>query len=650
MIRGYCLLQRPVLWPRRGYASKSKELQKSSRKKKIRRKQEIDKLRERIRLSSHRNVHNHSTNLEDASKYNPLPKYCSPNSEIPGLCHNLDRVLFSPGVHYMQDPRTRKYNFSPDLKEIPSIDDFRFDLIAGFVPPNKDPLMVKIGEEINASSNENQKSIKYFSSTSSMTNTLKHFHMLLSNYRPCHTSNFSKEFSSTTEFSKSTRCAAFTVVAPKGGGILSVGADRSTDTEIALSLLGHELELMLTAETKEFQKFLKHSDSEEAPAPLPNNYQYARIGSFLMRSQSDAKSDMLPGTGIFDLKTRAVCAVRHDINYNNYHLTNYEIVRNTGLYESFERELFDLVRTGLWKYSMQARIGNMDGIFIAYHNMRRFFGFQYLPTTEIDHIFHGYDGPRKSKQNYDDVVNDFGNHWQTKREALSSFMADFEFRVSMEMWQAVLDLVTKETNHRPFRLITKCDRNILGTYLDVVATVVDEDMLKNLSTLGDDIVTLDKEDLAATQKDELPMERIIRLAESRSLQHKRMLSLNKDILDSTLGDPSKCLMFRITATHYFNGKLFRGKYPTPPLDILDEHQHNTWEVRYNINRIYNRRKIRRCYNRYVTEAASSLQDHPVNRENTEKAYMDQKASPLQRLLRAYSAKSEKRKKLYGANQ
>lgn len=54
---------------------------------------------------------------------------------------------------------------------------------------------------------------------------------------------------------------------------------------------------------------------------------------------------------------------------------------------------YDLVRSGMLKYrcvalrtgnvadhpSLQARIGNMDGIFVAYHNTRRMFGFQYLP-------------------------------------------------------------------------------------------------------------------------------------------------------------------------------------------------------------------------------------------------------------------------------
>jgi hypothetical protein len=28
---------------------------------------------------------------------------------------------------------------------------------------------------------------------------------------------------------------------------------------------------------------------------------------------------------------------------------------------------------------MQVRIGDMDGIFLAYHNTARMFGFQYLP-------------------------------------------------------------------------------------------------------------------------------------------------------------------------------------------------------------------------------------------------------------------------------
>lgn len=46
-------------------------------------------------------------------------------------------------------------------------------------------------------------------------------------------------------------------------------------------------------------------------------------------------------------------------------------------------------RSAFLKYSLQVRIGQMDGIFVAYHNTRRIYGFQYLPLKEMDRILHG---------------------------------------------------------------------------------------------------------------------------------------------------------------------------------------------------------------------------------------------------------------------
>lgn len=37
-----------------------------------------------------------------------------------------------------------------------------------------------------------------------------------------------------------------------------------------------------------------------------------------------------------------------------------------------------MTRSAFLKYSMQVRIGDMDGIFVAYHNTARIFGFQYI--------------------------------------------------------------------------------------------------------------------------------------------------------------------------------------------------------------------------------------------------------------------------------
>lgn len=41
------------------------------------------------------------------------------------------------------------------------------------------------------------------------------------------------------------------------------------------------------------------------------------------------------------------------------------------------------------RYSLQARIGNMDGVLVAYHNTSRIFGFQYVPLEEMDERLYG---------------------------------------------------------------------------------------------------------------------------------------------------------------------------------------------------------------------------------------------------------------------
>lgn len=69
--------------------------------------------------------------------------------------------------------------------------------------------------------------------------------------------------------------------------------------------------------------------------------------------------------------------------------SGYLIQYNNGFYESFEREYYDLIRSAFLKYQFQARIGNMDGVFVAYHNTARIFGFQYVPLVEMDHRLFG---------------------------------------------------------------------------------------------------------------------------------------------------------------------------------------------------------------------------------------------------------------------
>lgn len=113
-----------------------------------------------------------------------------------------------------------------------------------------------------------------------------------------------------------------------------------------------------------------------------------------MRSQLDCIDDSLPGTGVFDLKTRAISAIRHDVhNYMNY--LDVGLATLTGRRGSFEEEYFDMIRAAFLEYSFQVRIGNMDGIFVAYHNTARIFGFQYVSLDEMDQCLFGTAGAGK---------------------------------------------------------------------------------------------------------------------------------------------------------------------------------------------------------------------------------------------------------------
>jgi hypothetical protein len=61
-------------------------------------------------------------------------------------------------------------------------------------------------------------------------------------------------------------------------------------------------------------------------------------------------------TSIFDLKTRATNPVRINVGQYFNHL-DYRITRMRGLFQSFEREWYDMARSGFMKYAFQLRIG-----------------------------------------------------------------------------------------------------------------------------------------------------------------------------------------------------------------------------------------------------------------------------------------------------
>jgi hypothetical protein len=308
-------------------------------------------------------------------------------STVPKLCHGLDRVLFNPGIHYLRDPRTNVYNYDPFLRNLCQPDEFNFDTIPKFIPPSQDTNLHKAAVKYSS---------KFVSSTSSIAPSMSHFYFLISRLKPMNLSNrFTGEFEDEPQtFTQMCRSPVGVHLRPhnlneSGVMIRSVVTEKSIKEDekpTVLMQLGNVMEKLLTHSKTDFESMLKGT-LKPFLSKAEETYNYLQTSNFLLRSQLDCHDPRLPKKS-FDLKTRATLPIRMDVNnYRDY--LSYKLHRPYGLYESFEREFFDLCRSALLKYNFQVRIGDMDGIMIAYHNTAEIFGFQYLTRAEMDEILYG---------------------------------------------------------------------------------------------------------------------------------------------------------------------------------------------------------------------------------------------------------------------
>jgi hypothetical protein len=335
------------------------------------------------------------------------------------LAYGLDRVLFNPGVYMLQDPRSKVYNFDPYLSKIMPLNEFDFGALQRYVTSSKDSTLNQLAAKLGK---------KYSGSTSSMTSMLGHFHFLISNWRPVSSRHLSKSFPlDYTSFNLISRAPAATFLHLRDG-VYSIDADKEHDSANILSMLGKSMEKLLTLNKDDFERY-RHANSAQITEEERNAaeaYHFSTLGDFLMRSQLDATDPRLPGTGMFDLKTRAVISIRMDAAGFQKGL-GYEIRNRFGEWESFEREYFDMIRSAFLKYSLQVRMGRMDGIYVAFHNTERIFGFQYIPLSEMDQALHGTTGE-------------------------STALGDQEFKLSLQLLNKVLDRATERFPGRNIRL------------------------------------------------------------------------------------------------------------------------------------------------------------------------------------------------------
>ncbi|KAL6719620.1 hypothetical protein ACLMJK_001541 [Lecanora helva] len=368
---------------------------------------------------------------------------------VPGLAYGLERVLFNPGVYQLQDPRSRVYNFDPYLQKIMPVGEFDFNALKEYITSSKDESLKKIAKE-------NKK--RYRGSTSSMTEVLAHFHFLLSQWRPINASMMSKDFPAhLTSFTELQRTPSAIFLRWKDGSY-AIDADKQFATANILSMLGKSMEKLLTLDVNDYERYRKSNADgvTEEEQLAPESYHYSTMGDFLMRSQLDAHDPRLPGTGMFDLKTRAVVSIRMDVE-NYEHGLGYQIKSRQGEWESYEREYYDMIRAAFLKYSMQVRMGRMDGIFVAFHNIERIFGFQYISLPEMDSTIHG--------------------QWDTA-------LGDQEFKLSLELLNKTLDRATQKFPETSLRIHFET-RDAATPFMYIFAEPVTEEQVAEIQGQND---------------------------------------------------------------------------------------------------------------------------------------------------------------------
>lgn len=306
----------------------------------------------------------------------------SEHKPIATLEHGLERVLFNPGVHWLQDPRSRVYNFPPHLENIPPVTDFAFERLPGFIKSSRDEDLRSLAERQNR---------MFAGSTSSLSGMLSHCYFLISEHKPVDITPLSQFFRNEDKNFTPGQRMPTSVVFNYQNSIYSIDSDSEDSSKNVLTWLGTLLEKFVTMSQEEFGTYLRSTSASDIVAeedPMREAYRYAKSEKFVMRSQLDCVDRRLPGTGVFDIKTRACLPIRMDI-MNWEENSGYLIKSAHGLVESFEREYYDLIRSAFLKYGFQVRIGNMDGVIVAYHNTAKMFGFQYVSLQEMDERLFG---------------------------------------------------------------------------------------------------------------------------------------------------------------------------------------------------------------------------------------------------------------------
>lgn len=369
----------------------------------------------------------------------PVRKAVLPDfSQIPTLAHGLEQLATDPGklgTLFKQPPEAGSwfgpieptFKYDPRKRKIGSPDDFSFDSLPAFTPPSADPSLREQAKKQDC---------WLTGSTSSVTPLLSQLSILTTNYQPLYFPRMSRSFKYqpmyyTRAMLEKPVMTQFSMV----DGVCAIDKlNKPNDKPNILSQLGHVLEKYLTTECDDFKDLLAKTEHEKAEDG--GAFSYLKMGDCLFRSQLDCFD---PKVGVFDIKTRATAKIRYNIDDYKTNLDVSQITSLKGLWGSYEREYYDLIRSKFLAFSHQLRIGGMHGLLCAYHNTDLLQGFQYISLEEID-----------------------------KRVFGSTQMADHSFAKSTELLSKLMGVLREQNvDLDGDRIITTLVRAHKTNYLDI---------------------------------------------------------------------------------------------------------------------------------------------------------------------------------------
>lgn len=269
-------------------------------------------------------------------------------------------------------------------------------------------------------------------STSSVSGALSQLYHLYSRFRPVNLHNLSEHFQNqASRFSPASRSPVVLMLVPKDG-IYAIDRQNPEKPETILSSLGKSYERMVTMDQDDFeQSFLKSSGMQQdmMSVPAEDTYNYLRIGNFMLRSQLDCYD---PQVGVFDLKSRATNPIRIYADDDPAMHLGYRLTSLMGPTNSFEREYYDMSRSAFLRNIFQVRIGDMAGIFVAYHNTKEVFGFEHLPLADMEQCI--FQSKRMADITFDATLKLLDQILVT---ATSSFQANDTIRVMLKTQQQI---------------------------------------------------------------------------------------------------------------------------------------------------------------------------------------------------------------------